>query len=71
MTDDFDRASDREQKERELAIEAARKRVALMPFIGACYFCGEDLKDGRRFCDSDCRDLYQSREAARKRNGQS
>ncbi len=40
MTDIFDRASEREQLERDLAIRFSSK-VNALPYKGACYFCGE------------------------------
>jgi hypothetical protein len=26
---------------------------------GECLFCGEPLGDGMRWCDAECRDLYE------------
>lgn len=69
MTDVFDRASDREQLDRDMAIRFSRKTQAL-PATGACHFCGEPLDmPSHRFCDSFCRDDYEKKEAARLRNG--
>lgn len=56
MTDQLDRASDLEQKDRDNAVAAIRRRHEALPYIGTCYYCGEHTKSGRRFCDSDCRD---------------
>lgn len=60
MPDDFDRASDLEQQQRELALRQARGQPT-MPAVGACYNCGEDLPPGRLFCDKDCRDDFEKR----------
>lgn len=34
---------------------------------GHCLNCGEELADGARWCDADCRDDWQKRESARAR----
>ena len=26
--------------------------------MGVCLYCGQPLKDGKRWCDSDCRDDF-------------
>lgn len=69
MTDIYDQASDREQLERDLAIQYSSK-VNAVPATGFCLSCGE-LMDvpSRRFCDSFCRDDYQKAQEADKRNG--
>lgn len=43
MTDDFDRASEREQEAREAAIDATRRAAAAIPKgkPGECDHCGE------------------------------
>ena len=67
--DDADRASEREDIARAAALEAARRRVKAMPSLGYCYYCGEALRAGKRFCDADCRDDYERQENMRKRTG--
>lgn len=57
MPDDFDRASEFEEHDRELAL-AVRKPVG-PPACGACYWCGEEVKGGRRFCDKFCASDWQ------------
>lgn len=67
--DDIDRASEREQ---ELTREALSKRMPEGPKItGLCHQCGAELyvnwmmsggvlkPDGRRWCDSQCRDDWE------------
>lgn len=61
MTDVFDQATEREEKDRQLAIDAARTRIADLPFVGAYYNCDAIVPAGHRFCDSDCRDDWQRR----------
>lgn len=62
MTDVFDQASEREDRDRALAIEAARGRADGPYPCGACYNCGETLQGDMRFCDLDCRDDWQARQ---------
>jgi hypothetical protein len=69
--DDADRAADREDIARDAAVAAIRQRIEGMPSLGYCYYCGEALRAGKRFCDSDCRDDYDRQEQHRKRSGQS
>lgn len=61
MSDEIDIACDREQIDRDCAIAAARKAVALTA-MGKCLNCGEDVGTGLRFCDKDCRDDWEKRE---------
>ena len=57
-----DRAEEAEQRFRDMAI--ATKRPELK-HCGACYNCSEPLSQGV-FCDSNCRDDYDKREAFNK-----
>lgn len=60
--DDLDRASEYEQRMRDLAISAARaSRVDRLEPIGECYTCGEELSGGRLFCNADCASVYDRR----------
>lgn len=56
MVDIYDRASEREDNDRELAIQAALDRIAAAKLApkGACYNCDEPLAPGLTFCDADC-----------------
>lgn len=67
--DDADRASDREDIARAAAVEAVRARIERLPSLGYCYYCGEALRAGKRFCDSDCRDDYERQEELQRRLG--
>ncbi len=70
LDDDAERA---EQIFRDAAlVERARnaERNTLKPY-GACYFCGESLRLGLLFCNTDCRDDWQREHDAHVRNGAS
>ena len=67
--DDADRAADREDIAREAAVAAIRRRIESIPSLGYCYYCGEALRAGKRFCDADCRDDYERQEKMKARNG--
>lgn len=67
--DDADRAADREDIAREAAVAAIRRRIEAIPSLGYCYYCGEALRAGKRFCDSDCRDDYERQEKMKARTG--
>ena len=67
--DDADRASDREDIARAAAVEAVRARIERHPSLGYCYYCGEALRAGKRFCDSGCRDDYERQEELQRRLG--
>lgn len=69
MSDVFDQASEREDKDREEAIRVARRKATVLPDIGACYFCDSPTADGRRFCDADCRDGYEFEQRQRRNQG--
>jgi hypothetical protein len=64
--DQFDRASALEEKERNDAIAAARADKEHLPPTGYCYYCGEGVRGGRRFCDAHCRDDYDEEKRLRK-----
>lgn len=58
MSDDFDRASDREMAERELNIAHARAQNQPIKFSGRCLSCNAEIEAGR-FCDASCREDYE------------
>lgn len=63
MTDLIDAGCDREERDRDAAIAAARSGEWL-PFTGCCYNCDASVPDGHRFCDADCRDDWEKRNHA-------
>lgn len=71
FADESDRATALEEAEREHMVSMARaaaKNASLKP-VGTCYYCGEDVRQPRVFCDSDCADGYEKLQASRRRNG--
>ncbi len=47
LADDIDRAQEREQFDRELALAAARRAPASTPDDGCCVECGEAIEPAR------------------------
>ena len=68
MTDIFDRASEREQLERDLAISSARKSAPSVQATGHCLWCNAELARGKRWCDAECCEDWELNEAAGKRH---
>lgn len=67
--DIFDQAPQREERDRDIAIAAARKSITPLPPCGQCYNCLASLGNGHTFCDGACRDDYDIRKKAEARNG--
>jgi hypothetical protein len=63
MTDIADRAED----EIEMDLEQSRslRRPEAPPPCGVCLYCDAMLRDGMRWCDTDCRDAWQLEQARR------
>ena len=58
MADDADRA---DQNVEYYRAEALRKRLPDGPAAnGYCHYCDEELPDGMRWCDSECRDAWEA-----------
>jgi hypothetical protein len=66
--DEADRASDREETDRNLAIAAARARVAIQP-TGACLYCEEPAEGARLFCSTDCSADWERERQLKARQG--
>ena len=72
MTDIYDQATEREEQDRALALKI---RLPTLKACGACHNCGELVTHGLLFCRPDpgieesCRDDWEQREAAKRRNG--
>lgn len=62
MTDVFDQATEREEKDRALCLQV-RMPEGPKP-TGYCLNCGPDvpLEAGLRWCDTNCRDDWQLRQ---------
>jgi len=52
--DDIDRAQQREEQDRELALAVARRQTVL-PATGECHWCAASVAGEAHFCDIDCR----------------
>ena len=46
---------------RDLALRRAANHAPALPAVGACHWCEASVPDGHRFCDCDCRDLFDRR----------
>lgn len=71
MTDDIDRAQDRDAEYTadcvaQVSYKAAQHRLG---YTGHCHFCGDITGGGRRFCDADCRDDYERERRLKKQIG--
>lgn len=63
--DIVDLGNDRAQEFIDDCIAAARRGPKGEAGIGLCLFCGESLPDLRRWCDVDCRDLWDREQKRR------
>lgn len=59
--DDADRADHTAEQTLQAALDV-RRADGPVP-CGACHFCGETVARGVRFCDIDCRDDWERRQA--------
>lgn len=59
MADEFDMASEIEQKQRDISIAAARTVKLAAVATGLCLQCLAEVEDGRRWCCADCRDDWE------------
>ena len=69
MADDIDRAQEREQIDRDAAINAAAHTEPVLLACGQCYNCQSSVPEGVRFCDADCRTDWDDRKNAEVRRG--
>ena len=69
--DDADRAEDKIEAAIESGIEHARYMIekTRLTACGACHYCGEGLRDGLLFCDSDCSTDYRYEQDRKKAQG--
>jgi hypothetical protein len=66
MSDNVDRASKIEEKQRQ---QALLMRKPELKAVGFCHLCGDWVEPGRIFCSVDCRDDWDREQAAKQRNG--
>ena len=69
MSDDVDYANDRADRERELAIAAARSRPTVAPSKWCANECGEPSLAGGRFCSPECARDFEHILTMRRING--
>ncbi|GAB4173788.1 MAG: hypothetical protein Fur0039_15370 [Rhodocyclaceae bacterium] len=62
MADEADRAQAAIDTLLAAAIAGAKKHGGPLP-TGFCLNCGAPIEEGRRWCDADCRDDWQSASA--------
>jgi hypothetical protein len=62
MSDEVDVSNDRWDMYVSMMINKAGCGAAEAVATGECLCCGEELPEGRRWCDADCRDLWQKLE---------
>ena len=59
MSDEVDVSNDRWDMYVSMMINKAGGEAVEAVATGECLCCGEELPEGRRWCDADCRDLWQ------------
>jgi hypothetical protein len=64
--DEFDRAHEYEEAERQAAI--AKRKPTLTP-CGQCFYCAERVRPGAVFCDVDCHSEHERERAIREAQG--
>lgn len=62
--DIYDQATEREERDREMALKIAARSAPALPYVGCCYNCGASTPESVRFCDRDCLQDYEKRERA-------
>lgn len=68
-SDVIDDANDLAAQLTDAYITHQRAQNVRLRYIGECHNCGEPTPEGVNFCDTDCRDDYQRRTDAHRRNG--
>ena len=64
-----DAATYHEELMRELALKRAASHATVLPATGECHWCDASVPDGHRFCDRDCRDMFEKQERMERING--
>lgn len=69
MADVCDLADDVIENHLQKSLEAVRASAPKLALTGTCHNCGESVEPWEHFCDHDCRDDWDLRQDAMKRNG--
>ena len=69
MSDIIDQANDLADQLTTAYIAHERQQNQRLTHTGQCYNCDAPTPQGRNFCDADCRDDWQKRQAAQQRSG--
>lgn len=69
MTDIFDQATDKEMRDRDLAIQHARSNNQPIKYTGHCLYCNEALERGRFCPQEDCGERWEFEQKMKKQNG--
>jgi hypothetical protein len=64
--DEIDRAQAREEQDRRIALTLRKPQLI---HCGICHNCAEPVHASAEFCNAECREDYELREAARSRAG--
>lgn len=59
MTDVFDQATEKEERDRDLAIRAARSKNQPIKYTGHCLYCNAELVIGRFCPQEDCGEQWE------------
>ena len=70
MTDIIDMANDLVDRLTAAYVAYERDQAPRLTYTGQCYNCDAPTPHGHNFCDADCRDDWQKRQAAQKRSGE-
>ena len=62
--DIYDQATEREEKDRALALQHAIAATPQLARCGVCHNCAEPVSIDLLFCDANCRDDWQLRNPA-------
>jgi hypothetical protein len=58
MADEVDKANDMQAVILEMRIKAARKPLSIIT-TGYCFYCGDNVGEGMRWCGVECRDGWE------------
>lgn len=59
--DIYDQATEREEQERDIALNIIRSRKPVLEYKGQCFNCDANVAQPQLFCDVDCRDDWHKR----------